>query len=236
MNETNIDKTKGAEFINEDEKGIGGVPPIINNKSEGYWIFPSDYQIHFYIKYDHFPIKSFGTLNKSVNELYELVYYILYNEKVNSDDVLVLEIAKTGNSIDLVIGILNQLGISRKAMKVMAIVVILITAIEIYDNHNQKLVENEYTESKTMETKAQTEKIKIETLKTAEEVEKIKLEKILLKNKIEKDSIDRINTTENRKKIGRKQRSIQRSVMQKPITQTIINGNIIYNTLSTENQ
>lgn len=236
MNETNIDNIKNEGLFDDTEKGIIGDPPITRYNLMDYYVDSSSYQIHFYIKYEYFPLNNFGTLNKSVNELYELVYYILYNEKVNIENTLVLEIAKTGNSIDLVVALLDKLSPSKRAINVIAIVVALITSIEVYDNHNEKLSNNIHTQYKIIETQAQTEKIKAETSKTLEESKKIKLENILLENKIKKDSIDLINTEKNRKKISRKQTSIQRSVMQRPIIQTVINGTVIYNNLSIENQ
>lgn len=236
MNETNIDKIKGNQLFDDAEKGIGGEPPIIKYNLMDYWVDPSDYKIHFYIKYEYFPIKNFGTFNKSVNELYELVYYILYNEQVNRGDTLVLEIAKTGNSIDVLMALVDKLNPSKRAKKVMAIVIALITALEVYDNHSQKLVENRYTEAKIIAKEADAEKTKAEASKTLQESKKAELENILLKNKIGKDSIDLINTETNRKKINRKQTSIQRSLMQKPITQTVINGTVIYNNISIDSQ
>lgn len=235
MNETNIRLINESQIFDDVKMGIIDGPPFENINLRDYSRSKSDNQIHFYIKYDYFPIKNFGTLNKTVNELYELVYFILYNEKVDSSEILVLEIAKTGNSIDLVVGLFEKLNPSKKAITVLIVVIALISAIGIYDNHNQKIVENKHTEYKIGETKAQTLKARAETAKIQSEQRKIELENILLKNKITKDSIEAINTEENRKKISRKQRSIQRSVMQKPITQTVINGTVIYNNLSVEN-
>jgi hypothetical protein len=185
--------------------------------------------IHIYLSYDEYlPAKNFFSALKSINELYEQVYFFLYNERISLEEQLVIDEIHTGNSIDAVVKLIENLNLSKKALTAITIVIALITAKGLYRLDENFRADTEMKKATTIQVQADTEKSKAERQKALEETEKIKLEKVLLKNQIRKDTIEKINSEDQRKKMYRKARSIRRNLTQKPINKTVINNVVIF--------
>jgi hypothetical protein len=193
--------------------------------------------IHFYLDYEYLPIRNISTMMKSVNELYELVYFIINDTHVPQEDKLVLSFAATGNSFDWVGTVLSQFR-SKKAKVAILIVAGLIytpIGIEKYrtDVANRGLIDaqTEHTIAQKAKTNAETasEKakealIKAEEAKKKAETESIDLDNLYKKNKMKEDSIAKLNSEKNRKKIMRKRSSIRRAAQHPAINICVVNN------------
>jgi hypothetical protein len=185
--------------------------------------------IHIYLSYDEYlPAKNFFSALKSINELYEQVYFLLYNERVSFEDLLILDQIHTGNSIDVVMKLIEKLTLSKKALTAIAIVIALITAKGLYSFDENIRADTKMKEFTSIQIQADTEKSKVEKQKALAEIEKIKMENVLLDNKIRKDSIEKINSEDKRKKLFRKAKSIRKNLTQAPINKTVINTIVIF--------
>ncbi len=210
-------------------------PPMVDNLN----LFDESSQyngiLEIYLAYDYLPVRNFTSLTKNINELYELIYYLVYQERVPASEILIIEHVATGHSIEAVIKVLEKIGISRKAYIVLAIVTSLITAKVLYDNHNQANADLQKTIAETSKSKSdieknnsEIEKNKAEAKKADAETYNLKLDAILKENNLKQDSIDRILKHKESPKIFKKKKSIDKSIKQSPINLTIINGNVIY--------
>ena len=213
---------------------------------------PTDFngQIHIYLSYDYLPSRNFYLLSKNVNELYEYLYKIINDKEISQSDLLIFEDINTGNSVDILLKILEKINPSKEAYIALGITSLLIIGHSKYYEtkiHNSEIRQNNaiteriFEETKLIKTeqenniaefeltKAQIEKTKAETEKIKLESERIKLETELKKENINKNIRDKILQNENIKRINRKLNSIEKQIMNKPINISIINGNPIYN-------
>ncbi len=183
--------------------------------------------VRFYIAYQYLPLKSISVLMKTFDELYELVYFILYEERVSDLERLTLDYGATGNSFEWIAKLVEAIKPSKKALIAVTITAAIVsTPIEI-QKYRKFTAERHQIEAQTEKTKAETRKINAET-------EGVELENILKRNRISQDSIAKINTEENRKRILRKQRTIKKVVTDKPIIRFEVNNTIIYNRANEE--
>jgi hypothetical protein len=175
--------------------------------------------IHFYLSYQYLPLKNISILIKNLDELYELIYILLHDEKVPLRNRLSLDYAETGNSLDWVAKIIKPSKKSMIALSIAAAILYTPIGIEKYraDIANRHLID------------AQIEKTKAETAKTDAEKAGIDLENLMKEKRISQDSIARINDEVNRKKIIRKRNAIKKAISDKPIDKCVINNFIIFN-------
>lgn len=193
------------------------IPPIINvdNYLENL-DSESGNNIHFYLDFEYLPIRNISTIMKSVNELYELVYFILNDENVPVNDMLILNYAATGNSFDWIAQVLNTFTSKEAKIAILLTVAIIYTPIGIEkyrtDEANRNLIE-----AKTQLTESQTEKTKAEK-------QKIDLENLYKKNNLKQDSIAKLNSEKNKKSIMRKRSSIRRAAEHPAINICLVNN------------
>jgi hypothetical protein len=197
-------------------------PPAITGTDTFEISFELRDSLHFYLSYEYLPLKNISILIKNVDELYDLIYLLLHNEKVPKIYRLSLDYAETGNSFDWIAKLIEIIKPSRKAM-----IALSMTAAVIYtpigiEKYNRDVAERHQIEAGSEKTKAETNKIKAEK-------ESIDLENLMRKNKIAQDSIARVNAEKNRKKIIRKRNAIKKAISDKPINQCVINNIIIFN-------
>lgn len=185
--------------------------------------------IHIYLSYEEYlPAKNFFSALKSINELYEQVYFFLYDERVSLEELLVVDEIHTGNSIDAIVKLIEKLNLSKKGLTAIIIVIALITAKGLYSYDENIRADTKMKQETTLQIQADTEKSKAEKQKALAEIEKLKMETVLLKNQIHKDSIEKINSEDKRKKMFRKAKSIRKNLTQAPINKTVINNVVIY--------
>lgn len=183
--------------------------------------FDNNNNIQFYLAYKYLPVKNISTLIKTIDEIYELIYLILYGEKVPETDRLTLDYAATGNSFEWLVKLLEAIKPSRKALRALTITAAIISTPIAIESQRKSVAERHQIEASIQKANAETRKINAEA-------ESIELENILRRNKISQDSIAIINTEKNRMKIARKKSSIKKAVTDKPITQFVINNTIIF--------
>lgn len=217
-------------------------PPMADNLNLFDESFHYKGALEIYLAYDYLPVRNFMSLSKNINELYELVYYLLNEQRVPASEILIFEHVATGHSIEAVIKVLEKVGVSRNAYIALAFVLIIITAVVTVDNHNQARADLQHTLIETVKSKSDIEKNnsgiekdKAEAKKALAEAKKaeaeaysIKLDAILRGKKFKQDSIDRILKHKESPKIFKKKKAIDKSIKQSPINLTVINGNVIH--------
>jgi hypothetical protein len=204
-------------------------PPEVTSSFTFDEVFENNAELQFYFSYRHLPVRNFTSFSKNVNELYELVYYLLYEERITADEILIFEYLATGNSIEGIIKLLEKVGLSKKGFVALSIVGSLIAGTWLYDSQIQATTDITKTQTEIVLNQSETAKNKAEAKKAEAETYNLQLQNILLQNKIKQDSIDRIKKHKDTHKIFKKTRAIDRSIKQAPINYTVINGNVVYN-------
>jgi hypothetical protein len=222
-------------------------PPVIK-RTEFLSFENFDNNIRFYLAYDHLQLKDIAILFKGVDDLYELVYRALNEERVPENLKLVLEAAHTGNSIEWVTELLEKAAPPKKALRTL-----YLTAALIYfpvtiqhtqadtDRANadktrieatiQKLeaekelieVQKEREEAEKKKAEKEAEKLDVEIQIQKAKLEKIELENFLLKNRIKEESINKILQDKNWKKVTKKRNQILDTINKGPIYYCKIN-------------
>ncbi|MFD2519212.1 hypothetical protein [Salinimicrobium flavum] len=149
-------------------------PPVLG-RTETFSFENFDNNIKFYLAYDYLPLKDIALLIRGVDDLYELVYKALNEERVPDSLKLVLDTAHTGNSIEWVTELLEKAAPSKKALRALYLTGALIYFPATIQN----------TQADTNKTKADTEKIKAEIQNLEAERELLKVQKKREESEIE---------------------------------------------------
>lgn len=179
--------------------------------------------IHFYLDYEYLPIRNISTMMKSVNELYELVYFTINDTHVPQEDKLVLSFAATGNSFDWVGTVLSQFRSKKAKVAILIVAGLIYTPIGI-EKYSTDVANRHSIDAQTAKTNAETSKTQAEEAKIKAETESIDLDNLYRKNKMKEDSIAKLNSEKNRKKIMRKRSSIRRAVQHPAINICVVNN------------
>jgi len=196
-------------------------PPVYTGNDKFFSQEDNVSSIHFYLDYEYLPLKQISSLIKDVNGLYELVYSILYNEKVPKDDCLVLTYAATTNSLEWIAGLLKVLNPSKRARKALLIIGLIIGA---------PFVAEEYMDARALRkiNDAKVQKIIAETRSINADAENKELQNRMLKRKIEQDSIDKIIQPDNLKRINNKTVVIRKTIVKNTVNIFAVNSDVVY--------
>ncbi|MCF6132508.1 hypothetical protein [Flavobacterium wongokense] len=210
------------------------------------------YSIRMYLKYDYLQVKDFALLIANINDLYELVYFMLYEKEVGPKEMLVINHVKTGQSIYTVFSDLVK-NSPKKVKIALAVTVGLLIGIDRNDHHNQAVANKQQTEQITSSHKritdaterkldadarkadAEARKADAEARKANAEAESVEFNNLLRKNEIDAANIKRINTPTNRKKISQKTENVTQIVGQTNFNHVEFNGNVVFNNANNVN-
>ncbi len=197
-------------------------PPIIpidNNSTDSSFMTDS---IHFYLSYEYLPLKNISNLIKNVDELYETIYFTLYNEKVPERYRLCLNYATTGNSIDWIGKLIDAVKPSRGAMIALSIAAAIIyTPIGLAD-YKKKVADIAKTTAETRLKNAEAKKVELENEKTI-------YNNLVAERNIGNDLKNRLLNDSKRNKILKKNKAIKKMIIYKSINKVIVNNTIVIN-------
>jgi hypothetical protein len=188
-------------------------PPVRSGTGLSFTQNRGDAQIHFYIDYEYLPLRQICSLIKEIDELYELIYFILHDETAPHKDRLVLDHVATTNSLDAILKLFERLRPSSKAIKALLITGALLSSPFAVEEYRDTRAERMNKEAFIAKTEAESENINANTRKIKAEAESIELDNKLKKMKINKLSKEKLTKPENQKKIVHQTTVIKQTVI-----------------------
>src|SRR6478672_13110399 len=108
-------------------------PPMFSGNDIPIWATKDDERLRIHIEFEYLSTKTFAEILKKVTDLYETIFEVIYGEPPSTYDILVVEYARTGNSIDTILDTLAKLITSKRGRIVFAVVVALVGGKILYD-------------------------------------------------------------------------------------------------------
>ncbi|HNR17993.1 MAG TPA: hypothetical protein PKG90_15100 [Chitinophagaceae bacterium] len=196
-------------------------PPIKSGMGLSFILKDKDATIRIYLDYEYLPLKQITALIKNVNDLYELVYVIIHDEKVPKNDILALAKAETTNSLEWVAQLVKELKPSKKAIRALIITGLLIQSPVMIEDYKQ-------TRADRIHTEYLIEKVKAETRKINADAEKTELENKITKMKLDEAEKRKLRQATNKKKVETKVIQIKKTIINNTVNICSVNGDVIY--------